>query len=191
MFEDHHIVLASSSPRRRELLRLAEIAFSVRVNAVPEVYPPEMPGEQVPEYLAGKKALAAQTQAHPEEMILAADTMILLHGTVIGKPVDEADARDILRRLSGKMHQVITGVCILKGTQRVLFSETTRVHFRELSEHQIDHYVATYRPLDKAGAYAIQEWIGLIGIEKIEGDYFNVVGLPVGKIIEKIKRLDD
>jgi septum formation protein len=186
MFEDKQIILASSSPRRRELLQRAEIAFKVRAAAVKEDYPQDLAATAVPEYLAGRKALAVQKVSGPDELILAADTIVLAGETVIGKPANGQQARDILQMLSGKAHEVITGVCLLKASRMRKFSERTRVYFYPLDEDQIDHYIETYRPMDKAGAYAIQEWIGLTGIRRIEGDYFNVVGLPVGRVIREI-----
>jgi septum formation protein len=188
MFEDKHIVLASSSPRRRELLARAEITFTVKVSPVEEDFPRDLPLREIPEYLARKKALATQRICRPEAFILAADTIVLLEDRVIGKPRDEDDAKEILMALSGKAHEVITGVCLLQGDHIRKFSETTKVYFYDLSPEQISHYTSRYQPLDKAGAYGIQEWIGLTGIKKIEGDYFNVVGLPVGRVVQEIGR---
>lgn len=188
MFEEKNIVLASLSPRRKQLLEQAEVKFVIKTQPVEENYPPDILPAEVPVYLAEKKARMIQKQCATEELIIAADTIVLLDEKVLGKPKDKKQAMEILASLSGKKHSVITGVCLLKGEQIKKFSETTQVYFRRLSKEQISHYVEQYEPVDKAGAYAIQEWIGLIGIEKIEGDYFNVVGLPVGRVVEEIGR---
>lgn len=190
MFEEKNIVLASLSPRRKQLLEQAEVKFVIKTWPVKEEYPPEILPAEVPVYLAEKKARAIQKHCSGEELILAADTIVLLDDQVLGKPKDKKQACEILASLSGKRHVVITGVCLLKGEEVKTFSETTKVYFRELSKEQIAHYVEQYDPVDKAGAYAIQEWIGLTGIEKIEGDYFNVVGLPVGRVVEEIGKFD-
>lgn len=179
------IILASQSPRRKQLLSDAGYDFDVIIADVDETNPPGMPGEQVPEFLARKKADAIAGRG-VGGTILAADTIVLLEGDILGKPRDEEDARHILRRLSGKKHLVITGVCIYKYGQYDCFSVTTEVHFRQLSDSQIDYYLRHYQPYDKAGAYAIQEWIGLVGIEKINGDYYNVMGLPVGEVVKRL-----
>ena len=190
MFEDQHIVLASSSPRRKDLLERAGMAFRIKVIPVKEDFPPNIPVEEVPEYLAEKKAAAVREFCNDNELIIAADTIVLLGNEVIGKPTDDDHARQILRALSGKAHRVITGVCLMRGRCIQTFTEQTQVFFYTLSDDQINYYVTRYQPMDKAGAYAIQEWIGLTGIEKIEGDYFNVVGLPVGRLIQEIAMFD-
>ncbi len=181
------IILASQSPRRKQLLEMAEIQFDILIADVDETNPPGMPGEQVPEFLARKKADAVSHLAN-DAIVIAADTVVLLDDQILGKPVDEAHAIEILQQLSGRVHRVVTGVCIRKGAQERAFSVTTEVHFRVLSEEQIKHYVANYKPYDKAGAYAIQEWIGVTGIEKINGDYYNVMGLPIGDVIAVLAR---
>lgn len=188
MLKEKKIILASSSPRRKELLEAAGVDFVIRTNRVEEHFPNDMPPENVPAYLAEKKARAAQLICSPDELILAADTIVLLHNKVIGKPRDEKQAREILNLLSGNEHRVISGVCLLKGERVKIFTEMTKVFFRKLTGAQIDFYIENYQPFDKAGAYAIQEWIGLVGVERIEGDYFNVVGLPVGRLLEEIER---
>ena len=175
------IILASQSPRRKQLMEAAEIAFEIVIADVDETNPPGMAGELVPEHLAKKKAAAIEAD-YPEAIIIAADTVVLLDGNILGKPKDAADAEHILSQLSGRVHRVVTGVCIQKGYKQHSFSTVTEVHFRKLSAEQIKHYVANYKPFDKAGAYAIQEWIGMIGIEKIDGDYYNVMGLPIGEV---------
>lgn len=177
----HRIILASQSPRRRQLMEMAEFEFDVVVTDTDETNPPGMPGEEVPEFLAKKKADAVSHLVH-EAIVIAADTVVLLDHHILGKPTNEDDARDILGKLSGRMHKVVTGVCIRNAVKEHSFSVTTEVYFRPLTETQIDHYVTHYKPYDKAGAYAIQEWIGVIGIEKINGDYYNVMGLPIGDV---------
>lgn len=190
MFKDKKIILASSSPRRKELLEAAGVDFSVRTCFVEEDFPNGMPPEEVPVFLAEKKASAARKICTSGELILAADTIVLFQNKVIGKPHDEVHAAEILRSLSGNEHQVISGVCLTRGNRTKRFSEITKVFFRELSDAQIDFYIKNYQPFDKAGAYAIQEWIGLVGVERIEGDYFNVVGLPVGRVIGAIEEFE-
>lgn len=181
------IILASGSPRRKQLLEAAEIAFDVHVADVDETPPNGMPGEEVPEYLAKKKAAVIADQ-FPSSTIIAADTIVLLDNEILGKPVDEEDAVRILSKLQGRPHRVVTGVCIQRGTDQQTFSVTTQVFFRPLTEEQIRHYVANYKPMDKAGAYAIQEWIGMVGIERIDGDYYNVMGLPIGEVVKRLKQ---
>ena len=176
------IILASQSPRRKQLMELAELEFEVLIADVDETNPPGMPGEQVPEFLAKKKADAVAHLVN-DAIIIAADTIVLCDHHILGKPTDEANAHAILRQLSDRMHKVVTGVCIRKGNKEVSFSVTTEVYFRPLTDEQITHYISRYKPYDKAGAYAIQEWIGVTGIEKINGDYYNVMGLPIGDVV--------
>jgi septum formation protein len=176
------IILASQSPRRKQLMQMAELKFEVLVADVDETNPPGMPGEDVPVHLAKKKANAVSHLA-PRDIIVAADTVVLLNDMILGKPDDEVHAMSILRMLSGKMHRVVTGVCIRTAEKEKVFSVTTEVYFRPLTDTQIGHYISNYKPFDKAGAYAIQEWIGVTGIEKINGDYYNVMGLPIGNVL--------
>jgi septum formation protein len=183
------LILASQSPRRKQLMEMAELEFEVLIADVDETNPPGMPGELVPEYLAKKKADAIQHLANGATVI-AADTIVLLDHHILGKPKDEAHAKEILRQLSGRMHKVVTGVCMQKGERQISFSTVTEVYFHELSDEQIEHYIKHYKPFDKAGAYAIQEWIGIIGIEKINGDYYNVMGLPIGEVVLRLDLLD-
>jgi septum formation protein len=182
----HKIILASQSPRRKQLMELAELKFEVVIADVDETNPPGMRGEQVPEFLARKKADAVQHLVH-DAIVIAADTVVLLDHHILGKPTDAEHAKEILARLSGRMHKVVTGVCIRSSRRETSFSITTEVYFRSLTQQQIDHYVTHYKPFDKAGAYAIQEWIGVTGIEKINGDYYNVMGLPIGDVIIALK----
>lgn len=177
----HKIILASQSPRRKQLLQQAEIEFEVMVADVDETPPVGMPGNEVPVYLA---KLKADTVQHLVEnaIVIAADTVVLLDDQILGKPRDAGHAREMLRQLSGRMHTVVTGVCMQSDSRQISFSTETKVYFRSLTREQIAYYVEAYQPFDKAGSYAIQEWIGLIGIEKIDGDYYNVMGLPVGEV---------
>ena len=166
-------------------MEAAELEFEIVVTDVDETNPEGMPGELVPEFLAKKKAAAIEERFH-DALIIAADTVVLLDDEILGKPTDEEDAKKILSKLSGRKHEVVTGVCMQLGKKQVCFSTVTEVYFRELTEEQIDHFVKHYKPFDKAGAYAIQEWIGMIGIEKINGDYYNVMGLPIGEVVKKL-----
>lgn len=179
------IILASQSPRRKQLMEAAELDFDIIIADVDETNPEGMAGALVPEYLAKKKAAAIEEHVH-DAIIIAADTVVLLDNEILGKPKDDAHAERILAKLSGRVHQVVTGVCMQKNTTQICFSITTEVHFRKLSNEQIAHYVRQYKPFDKAGAYAIQEWIGMIGIEKINGDYYNVMGLPIGEVVQRL-----
>jgi septum formation protein len=181
------VILASTSPRRKELLTLGGVGFTVRTGHVSEEYEPGTPPAEVPEMLARRKALAARALSGAADIILGADTIVLVEDTILGKPADTGQAVEYLRLLSGKVHHVITGVCLVQGERIDSFSVDTRVFFRELSSQDIDYYVTHYSPLDKAGAYAIQEWIGVRGVERIEGDYFNVVGLPVSEVIARLR----
>ena len=176
------LILASQSPRRKQLLELAEIHFEVIVKETEESFPPGLPIEEVPLYIARQKASIIQLE-YPSRKILAADTIVVLDHEIIGKPKDRKDAIQILEKLSGKTHRVITGVVLLEGNQERSFSDSTAVCFKELTQTQIEYYVDTFKPFDKAGAYAIQEWIGAIAIESIHGCFYNVMGLPISKVI--------
>jgi len=182
------IILASQSVRRKQLLEWAEIDFDIVISETDESYPLGLPIEQVPVHIARNKALAVKEKISAERTILAADTIVVLHGEVIGKPIDRTAAIKILAGLSGNKHLVITGVVIMKGEQEVAFPDITEVWFHELSLAQIEFYIDKYRPYDKAGAYAIQEWIGVIGIKSIQGDFYNVMGLPVSRVVKSLSR---
>jgi septum formation protein len=183
------IVLASKSPRRQQLLEWAEIPFDIIVSDSEELYPADLSIEQVPVYIARNKALAVQQGLMQERIILAADTVVVLDDNVIGKPRDRQDAIKILSGLSGRKHLVITGVTILKGNVEFSFADTTEVWFHELTAEQLTFYVDKYKPYDKAGAYAIQEWIGVVGIKSIQGDFYNVMGLPVSRVVRALEEL--
>jgi len=181
------IILASGSPRRKQLLEWAEIEFDIITRDTPETWPPGMPTPEVPIHIARNKALAVQQAIGEERLIIAADTVVVLADDIIGKPSDRADAIHILTRLAGKRHEVITGVAMLQGTREHRFADTTAVWFHDLTTAEIERYVDRYHPFDKAGAYAIQEWIGVVGIRRIEGDFYNVMGLPVSRVVRALK----
>ena len=182
------IVLASQSARRKQLLEWAEIEFDVIVSHVDESFPPDMAIDEVPVYIARAKADAVKKELSHDRIILAADTIVVLNNEVIGKPVDKNDAVSILKKLSGNSHKVITGVVLMKGEKQISFADTTEVSFHELTDEQINFYVDKYQPYDKAGAYAIQEWIGVVGIKSISGDFYNVMGLPVSRVVKHLLR---
>ena len=183
------IVLSSNSPRRKELLGELGIDFEVRViEGIDETYPKELSVEEVPQYIAREKARIYIVGK--DEMLLTADTVVVLGNEIMGKPYDEADAMRMLRQLSGKTHQVITGVCLTTNDKQVTFADVTDVSFADLTDEEIKFYVDNFRPLDKAGAYGIQEWIGLAGVTGIKGSYFNVVGLPVHRVYAELKKLE-
>jgi septum formation protein len=183
----YRIVLASNSPRRRELLSGLGISYEVRVLPdVEESYPAALPVGEIAEYIAREKAEAYKSVMTDDELLITADTVVVCKGEVMGKPVDEADARRMLHKLSGCTHQVTTGVCLTTTGAHRSFSVTTNVSFKNLSDEEIDYYVVNYHPMDKAGAYGIQEWIGYIGVTGLEGSYFNVMGLPVQRIYKEL-----
>lgn len=182
------ILLASNSPRRKELLAGLGIQFEVRVKEVDEDFPAHLHREQVAEFLASHKA-DAYTSDLQNEVLITADTIVCLGERILNKPADESEAFAMLRALSGTHHEVITGVCILTKNSKTIFHDVTKVYFKKLRDEEIKYYIEHYQPFDKAGAYGIQEWIGKIGIEKIEGSYFNVVGLPVQKLYTYLKDL--
>ena len=182
------IILASKSPRRKQLLEQAEIPFEIITADTNESFPSDIPVEDVPVFIAKQKAVAV-AKMHPQETVLAADTIVTIDDEVIGKPKSREDAFAILRRLSGRTHRVITGVAIVSEGRIELFNEITEVSFYPLSDEQIAFYIDKFQPYDKAGAYAIQEWIGLTGIEKINGDFYNVMGLPVSRVARALAEL--
>ncbi|NOT52331.1 MAG: septum formation protein Maf [Chitinophagaceae bacterium] len=180
------IILASQSPRRKQLLEWAEVPFEIVVADTDEHFPPGLNPEQIAIYIARNKALAVQQKIN-DETILAADTIVVLNDNIIGKPVHREEAITILLALSGEKHKVITGVVIRNGEKEVSFADTTEVEFYDLSIEQIEFYVDKYKPYDKAGAYAIQEWIGVIGIRSVNGDFYNVMGLPVSRVVRELE----
>lgn len=178
------LVLASQSPRRKQLLEWAEVPFDIVVVPTDESFPPDISVEEAPVHIARQKALAVREKVGKEKVILAADTVVVLGEEIIGKPVDKADAIFILGKLAGNTHRVITGVTILQEEKETAFYDITTVHFHPLTPDQIEFYVEKYKPYDKAGAYAIQEWIGVVGIARVEGDFYNVMGLPVSRVVQ-------
>ena len=182
-------ILASNSPRRKELLENLDLEIEVKVlKSVDESYPADLPKTEIPLYVAKKKAEAHKILISDDETILiTADTIVLLEGKAYGKPKSEDDAKQMLRELSGHTHQVITGVCIISGKKEKYFSVTSDVTFSVLTEEEIEYYVTKYKPLDKAGAYGIQEWIGHVAVQNISGSYFNIVGLPVQRLYSELK----
>ena len=182
------LILASKSPRRQELLSLLGLDFRVVLKEVDESYPGNLSPEEVAVYIAEKKAKAFDEDTMGE-VVITADTLVVIDGQILGKPDDAAHAFAILSQLSGRKHEVITGVCILKDHQFHSFYEKSEVYFRSLTPEQIQYYIATGQPMDKAGAYGIQEWIGLVGIDKIVGSYTNVVGLPTHRLYEELVKL--
>ncbi|HAO45646.1 MAG TPA: septum formation protein Maf [Chitinophagaceae bacterium] len=183
------IILASQSPRRKQLLEWAEVPFEIQVQETDESYPATLTVEETAIHIARNKALAIKASAAPGKPILAADTIVVLNSEIIGKPKDRDDAIAILSKLSGQHHKVITGVVILSGSSEIAFAETTDVEFHELSKAQLEFYVDQYKPYDKAGAYAIQEWIGVVGIKSIKGDFYNVMGLPVSRVVRALEKV--
>ena len=178
------IILASGSPRRKQLLELAGIPFRVVVKETAESYPSELSVPEIAMHIARNKAVAVKDSLSVSQTILAADTIVVIDSHILGKPIDRADAIRILNLLSGRTHQVITGVSILMKDKEISFCEITEVTFKTLSASQIEYYIDTFKPYDKAGAYAIQEWIGVVGITSIKGDYYNVMGLPINRIFD-------
>ncbi len=182
------IILASQSPRRKQLLAEAGFDFEIKVSNVEEDYPADLNVREVPEFLARKKAHASMQFIENEEIIVASDCVVILENKIYGKPTDREDAFYIISQLSGKMHEVITGVCLLSKEKEVCFSGVAKVFFKTLSDEEIYFYIDKYQPYDKAGAYAIQEWIGLTKIAKIEGTYSNIMGLPMDLVYEELMR---
>jgi septum formation protein len=187
LLKDFRIILASQSPRRKTLLEGLDIKFEVVVREnIDESFPVSMGMIEIPEFLAEKKSAFYADLLDAATIIITADTIVWHNNRVVGKPADLNDARSILLDLSGSMHEVITGVCISSISMNRIFHSHSKVYFRDLSEEEVDYYVKHYRPMDKAGAYGIQEWIGYAGIEKIEGSFYNVMGLPVQMLYQEL-----
>lgn len=183
------LILSSNSPRRKELLAGLDIPFEVRViEDIDESYPDSLPTGEIAEYIAQKKAAAYEVGN--DEVLITADTIVVLDNQILGKPADAEEAKQMLRSLSGKTHHVITGVCLKSHDQQHHFSVISEVTFKTLAEEEISYYVENYKPFDKAGAYGIQEWIGYIGVTGLSGSYFNVMGLPVQRIYEELKKFN-
>lgn len=191
----YNVILASNSPRRKELLSGLGVKFTVKtLGDIDESYPDTLDGEEIPKHIANKKADAYAKTINDNELIITADTIVLLRdddgkGRVLGKPHDEQQATDMLADLSGRTHEVITGVCLLTKNLRRVFAVTSKVSFDNLSDEDIRYYVTHFHPLDKAGAYGIQEWIGYIGVNGLVGSYFNVMGLPVQRLYKELQKI--
>lgn len=187
MLGNYNIILGSGSPRRKELLAGLGLHFEVLArNGVSEDYPAELSASKVAQYIAEEKMSAYADLLAGNTVVITADTVVICEGEIMGKPAGVSDARNMLRKLSGKTHQVTTGVCIASKDKKKSFHVTTNVTFKALSDVEIDYYISNYKPFDKAGAYGIQEWIGYIGVTRLEGSYFNVMGLPVQRIYETL-----
>ena len=185
--EKYELILASKSPRRQQLLRDLGLNFSVQSMDIPEVFPESLGMTEVPVYLAELKAEAFRPQLKDNQLVITADTIVWLDGHVLNKPADYDEGFRMLSNLSGKKHQVITGVCLLSANKKVSFYALTDVWFKSLTDEEIHYYLVHYQPYDKAGAYGIQEWIGYVGINHIEGSFFNVMGLPIQSVYEHLK----
>ena len=184
----YNIILGSQSPRRQELLHGLDVNFTVNVIAgLEENYPATLQGEDIPMFLAQQKADAYRNTLTPQDMLITADTIVWLDGIVYGKPKDEADAKKMLRALSGKTHDVITGVCVTTTERQETFAAISKVTFASFSDDEINYYIEKYQPMDKAGSYGVQEWIGYIGVERIDGSFYNVMGLPVQRLYTLLK----
>jgi len=186
--KDYQIILASQSPRRHQMLKELGLSFEIKTKEVEEVYPNGLTPEEIPVYLAELKGKAFQEDIISNELVITADTIVCVDDWILGKPKDRDDAVKMLRALSGRSHQVISGVSLQCKEKSVSFATTTNVHFKTLSDEEIDYYIDNYKPFDKAGAYGIQEWIGFIGIDGIEGSYFNVVGLPIQRLYQELSK---
>lgn len=187
--KNYKLILASASPRRQQLMKDAGFTFEVWLKNVEEKYPQELHWENVPEYLSKVKASAFREELKADEVLITADTVVCIHDRILGKPADRKEAISMLQELSGNRHLVVTGVSVTTRTKQLSFSSRTDVFFKHLSNEEIEFYVDTYKPFDKAGAYGIQEWIGYIGIERIEGSFYNVMGLPIQKLYETLRKL--
>ena len=181
------LILASNSPRRQQLMRDTGFEFTIKIKDTNEDFPKTMPANEVPEYLARKKAEVFRQELE-NEIIMTADTIVVIDNEILNKPKDELEASEMLRKLSGRQHQVITGVCIMTQENTETFIDIANVFFRELTDIEINYYIKTCRPFDKAGAYGVQDFIGMVGIPRMEGSYFTVMGLPVHKVYEALSR---
>ncbi len=187
---DYKIILGSQSARRYELLKGLDIDFEVRtIEGLSETYPDDLAVDKVAQYLAEQKADSLKSSASGSAVVITADTVVICDGVIYGKPNDRQQAYNMLRSLSGKRHTVITGVCILSAKEKEAFSSTTSVWFTNLTDEDIEYYIERYAPYDKAGSYGIQEWLGFVGVEKIEGSYYNVMGLPIQQIYKRLKAI--
>ncbi|MDX1542405.1 MAG: Maf-like protein [Christiangramia sp.] len=189
LLKDHEIILASGSPRRQKFFKELGIPVTIDVRPVEEVYPENLKEEEITDYLSALKAEAFKAELKDNQVLITSDTIVYNDGTALGKPADHDEAVEMISSLSGKQHEVITSVCFTSKSSQKILNHKTHVFFAELSAEEIEYYVKNYKPFDKAGGYAIQEWIGLIGIKKIEGSYFNVVGLPTHEVYITLKEM--
>jgi septum formation protein len=186
---EYKVVLASNSPRRRELMKGIDLDFEVHtLPNIDESYPNELNHDEVAEYIAKEKAEAYVNMLKDDEMLITADTVVLLDDYILGKPKDRDEAQGMLRKLSGRTHKVVTGVCLTTKNKQVSFSDTALVTFSTIDDEEIEYYLDNYHYSDKAGSYGVQDWIGYVAVERIEGSYFNVMGLPIHKVYQAIKR---
>lgn len=184
---DYKVLLASNSPRREELLRGIDIDFEIKVLPdIDESYPTDMPNEEVAEYVALKKARSYTNSLKEDELIITADTVVLLDNKIYGKPTNKKEAKEMLQNLSGKTHRVISGVCLTSTAKQTSFSVVSDVEFSTLTNQEIEYYINRYAPFDKAGSYGVQEWIGYIGVKHISGSYFNIMGLPIQRLYREL-----
>ncbi len=181
-----NLILASGSPRRQELLKSLGVPFEIRIKEIDEVYPKHLKKSEISDYLAQLKSNAFVEELNPKDLLITSDTIVWYHNMALGKPKSKDDAFQMLQKLSGKTHEVITSVCIKSLQKEDIFNCITKVTIKELSSEEIQFYIDNYNPMDKAGAYGIQDWIGQIGVTKIEGSYFNVMGFPINKIYSQL-----
>lgn len=181
-----NLILASGSPRRQELLKTLGVPFEIRIKEIDEVYPKHLKKSEISDYLAQLKSNAFVEELHPKDLLITSDTIVWYHNMALGKPKSKDEAFQMLQKLSGKTHEVITSVCLKSLQKEDIFNYITKVTFKELSTEEIQFYIDNYNPMDKAGAYGIQDWIGQIGVTKIEGSYFNVMGFPIHKIYSQL-----
>ncbi|MFY7669927.1 Maf-like protein [Tenacibaculum sp. MEBiC06402] len=186
---NYNIILASGSPRRQQFFRDLDLDFEIRIKSVDEIYPNHLKGAEITDYLAELKTSPFIEELNANDLLITSDTIVWLNNQALGKPKDYNEAFKMIKSLSGKSHQVITSVSLKSKNFKKVFNDTSTVYFRELTDEEIDYYIKTYKPFDKAGAYGIQEWIGKVGINKIEGSYFNVMGLPVHKLYKELMNL--
>jgi septum formation protein len=188
--KNKNIILASKSPRRQALLSGLDIDFTIDVRPIDEVYPDDIEAVKVPEYLAKLKAKAFEGEIQDNDVLITSDTIVILGDRILEKPKTEAEAKEMIRAMAGNTHTVVTGVAITLHSEQIVFSDHTQVTFTHLTEEEIDYYIEKYQPYDKAGAYGVQEWIGYVAIDKLEGSYYNVMGLPLHKLYAELKKIN-